>query len=80
MGRGQIVAYKRSWSENLKGRGTEMAKTTIQPPLFSSQIPERKNQERRFYDLGSIAYLRSKTVQPMGGSSHSGASCRAVFT
>jgi len=37
--------------------------------LFSSQIPERKNQERRFYDLGSIAYLRSKTVQPMGGSS-----------
>jgi hypothetical protein len=69
MGRGQIVAYKRSWSESLKGRKTETLKTALQPLSLYSQIPERKNQERRFYDVASIAYLRSKTVQPTGGSS-----------
>jgi RHS repeat-associated protein len=30
---------------------------------------KRDNQERRFYDVDSIAYFRSKTVQSMGGSS-----------
>jgi hypothetical protein len=35
-----------------------------------SQIPERDNQERRFHEVDSMAYLRSKTVQPTGGSSN----------
>ena len=69
MGPGQRVAYKRSWSEILERRGTEMLKTATHPLSPASQIKEREDQERRFYDLGSIAYLGSKTVQPMGGSS-----------
>jgi hypothetical protein len=69
MAPGQIVAYKRSWSESFEGRGTQSLKTAAQPLSLHSQIEERDDQERRFYDVGSRAYLRSKTVQPMGGSS-----------
>ena len=69
MGRGPIVAYKRSWSENSKGRGDQTLKTTIQPLSLCSQIRERNSREGRLHDVDSIAYLRSKTVQPMGGSS-----------
>ena len=46
-----------------------MLKTATQPLSSISQIQEGENREGRFYDLGSIAYLGSKTVQPMGGSS-----------
>jgi hypothetical protein len=66
MASGQLVAYIRSWSENLEGRVTEMLKTATQDLSPYSQIKEREDQERRFHDLGSIAYLGSKTVQPMG--------------
>ena len=69
MASGQIVAYKRSWSESLKSRGAQTVKTTTWPLSLHSRIRKRNNKERRFHDLGSIAYLRSKTVQPMGGSS-----------
>ena len=65
MGRGPIVAYKRSWSENSKGRGDQTLKTTIQPLSLCSQIRERNSREGRLHDVDSIAYLRSKTVQPI---------------
>jgi hypothetical protein len=70
MDRGPIVAYKRSWSENSKGRKDQTLKTTIQPLSLCSQIGERNSREGRLHDVNSIAYLRSKTVQPMGGSSN----------
>ena len=69
MAPGQIVAYKRSWSDSLKGRGTQTAKTATRSLSVYSQSRERNNWERRLHDVDSIAYLRSKTVQPMGGSS-----------
>ena len=69
MAPGQIVAYKRSWSDSLKGRGTQTVKTATRPLSVYSQSRERNNWERRLHDVDSIAYLRSKTVQPMGGSS-----------
>jgi hypothetical protein len=69
MASGQIVAYKRSWSESLKGRETQTVKTANQPLFLYSRIRQRDDQERMPHDVGSIAYLRSKTVQSMGGSS-----------
>jgi hypothetical protein len=69
MASGQSVAYKRSWSESLKGRGTRIVKMANQLLFLDSRIQQRDDQERRPHDVGSIAYLRSKTVQPMGGSS-----------
>lgn len=55
----------------MERRGTEMLKTATHPLSPISRISEREDQEGRFYDLASIAYLGSKTVQPMGGSSES---------
>jgi transposase len=46
-----------------------MLKTVMHPLFPSSQDQETEDPERRFHDLDSIAYLGSKTVQRMGGSS-----------
>jgi len=51
---------------------TQTLQTAAQPLSLYFQIPQRNDQQRRFYGPGSIAYLRylrSKTVQPMEGSS-----------
>ena len=69
MDRGRSVAYKRSWRENFVGRAAQTLPSTTQPSFLSSGMRKRDNWERRFYDVDSIAYFRSKTVQSMGGSS-----------
>ena len=69
MDRGRIVAYKRSWRENFVGRVDQTTLSATQPSFLCSGVHKSNNQERRSHDVDSIAYLRSKTVQPMGGSS-----------
>lgn len=69
MDRDRIVAYKRSWREDFVGRVAQTTRSATQPSFLCSGAGKRNNQERRFHDVDSIAYFRSKTVQPMGGSS-----------
>jgi len=66
MDRGRSVAYKRSWRENFVGRAAQRPLSTTQPFFLCSSMRKRDNQERRFHDVDSIAYFRSKLSSQWG--------------
>jgi hypothetical protein len=64
---GQIVVYKRSWSESWKGRGTQTVETAPAPLSLYSQIPEGKNQESRLHHVDAYSLFEVKICPTNGG-------------